>query len=225
MERSLFVKFYHLFLINLRNARLWLGVCVRDYTYIQRISILMVRLLTSIAIAALFFGRSKDTVIGDISLTFFESVLGFVPMFLIQRFITKYKPNMTRTNSTEIEMSNVIDRQLVIPTQNVKSIAGSSDGKTAASPDDNDFEIGFDLAESPRNKNDDDADDAGDAGDVNGTVITYKTISKLLDATNRGAIGEAGDEVDAADEKNGETHSDDTGAATVSCFLIFGQKR
>ena len=59
---------------------LWLGICFRqfgtNYTCSQRISILMVRLLTSFAVAATFYGVSKGTVVGDFSLMVYESLLG-----------------------------------------------------------------------------------------------------------------------------------------------------
>ena len=72
-DRSLFVKWFHLFLISLKCDHIWLGICCRSwgtsYTYTQRIAILMIRLLTSLAVGALFYGRAKATVIGDISLS------------------------------------------------------------------------------------------------------------------------------------------------------------
>lgn len=51
-NRSCLVRFWHLFVIKLRNDHLYLGVCVRQYgthfTSIQRVAILMVRLLTTL---------------------------------------------------------------------------------------------------------------------------------------------------------------------------------
>ena len=70
---SIFLKFWHLFSINMRNEHLFLGICFRDYgtsyTHSQRIAILMVRVLTSLGVSALFFGRAKNTTVGDISLS------------------------------------------------------------------------------------------------------------------------------------------------------------
>ena len=72
-KRPYHVRLWNLFKINIRNDHLWMGICFRDfgtsYTHTQRISILMVRLLTSMAVAALFYARSKDSAIGDISLS------------------------------------------------------------------------------------------------------------------------------------------------------------
>ena len=72
-NRSIFLKFWHLFSINMRNEHLFLGICFRDYgtsyTHSQRIAILMVRVLTSLGVSALFFGRAKNTTVGDISLS------------------------------------------------------------------------------------------------------------------------------------------------------------
>ena len=66
-------KFLKLFAINLNSDHLWLGICFRSfgtgYTHTQRIAILMVRLLISLCIVALFYGRAKQTPIGDLSLS------------------------------------------------------------------------------------------------------------------------------------------------------------
>ena len=66
-------KFCMIFRINIINDHLWLGICCRSngsgYTNIQRIEILMVRLISSMAIAALFYARAKETSIGDLSLS------------------------------------------------------------------------------------------------------------------------------------------------------------
>ena len=40
-----------------------------NYTHSKRIAILMVRLLTTLAVASLFYSQSKDTTIGDITLS------------------------------------------------------------------------------------------------------------------------------------------------------------
>ena len=67
------VRLWNLFKINMMNDHIWLGICCRhhgtSYTHTQRIAILMVRLLTSMAVAALFDARAKDSTIGDISLS------------------------------------------------------------------------------------------------------------------------------------------------------------
>ena len=72
-HRSFCVRFYNLFKLNIRNDHLWLGICCRDYgtnfTFAQRIAICMVRLLTSLSIAALFYGRAETSPIGDFSLS------------------------------------------------------------------------------------------------------------------------------------------------------------
>ena len=72
-NRSFWIKFCHLYQINLRNEHLWLGICFRDYgthfTHSQRILILMVRLLTTLAVSALFYGKAKNSTVGDISLS------------------------------------------------------------------------------------------------------------------------------------------------------------
>ena len=95
-DTSLFNKFWHLFKSNIRNDHLWIGICARrygtHYTHSQRIASLMVRLLSTFCVSALFFGRAKDTTIGDYSLSFYESILGFIPIFFIQTFIKRYKP-------------------------------------------------------------------------------------------------------------------------------------
>ena len=73
-KRSYCVRLWNLFKINMMNDHLWLGICFQhygtSYTHTQRIAILMVRLLTSMAVAALFYARAKDSTIGDISLSF-----------------------------------------------------------------------------------------------------------------------------------------------------------
>ena len=57
-HRSFIVKWFHLFVIKLRNDHMWAGIFCRDwgtsFTYNQRIAILMTRLLTTMATAAMF---------------------------------------------------------------------------------------------------------------------------------------------------------------------------
>ena len=72
-HRPVWIKWAHLYLIALKNDHVWIGLFLRhngtSYTQTQRILILMVRLLTSMAIGALFYGRAKKTSIGDVSLS------------------------------------------------------------------------------------------------------------------------------------------------------------
>ena len=83
-QRSYFIQWLHLFVLNLKNDHLWAGICFRDfgtsYTSTQRIAILCVRLLTTLAVAALFFGRAKESAIGDISLSEFYPYTNTFPL-------------------------------------------------------------------------------------------------------------------------------------------------
>ena len=68
-------------------------ICFRNhgtaFTHSQRISVLMIRLLTSMAVGALFYGQSGKNVIGDISLTLYESLFSFIPVFILQQLIKR----------------------------------------------------------------------------------------------------------------------------------------
>ena len=96
-NRSIFIKFWHIYKIKLRNDHLWLGICCRHYgthyTDKQRIAVMMVRFLTTLAVSALFYGQAKDTTIGDFSLSLYESLLGFIPMFITSKCIKENKPS------------------------------------------------------------------------------------------------------------------------------------
>lgn len=54
------------------------------YTHSKRIAILMVRLLTTLGVAALFYGKAKDTTIGDFTLSYEIKIprQRFTPSFL-----------------------------------------------------------------------------------------------------------------------------------------------
>ena len=66
-------KFQKAFVLSVKNDHLWLGICFRsygtNYTYTQRLLMIMFRLLISMATAACFFGRAKDRSVGDLSLS------------------------------------------------------------------------------------------------------------------------------------------------------------
>ena len=83
-------------ILTLRNDHIWLGICCRNqgthYSHNQRISVMMVRLLTTMAVCALFYGRSKGNTVGDISLLFYESIMGFIPMFILEKLIKDRTP-------------------------------------------------------------------------------------------------------------------------------------
>ena len=101
---SLIVRFWHIYKILLRSDHIWFGICCRyngtSFTDTQRIIILMIRALTSMACAAIFYARSKGTAIGDITLTLYESLLGLIPTFLMKHIIKYYKP---RTGDTTVK--------------------------------------------------------------------------------------------------------------------------
>ena len=112
-HRSYLFKFFHLFFLNMRNEHLWLGICFRDYgtsyTESQRILILMVRVLTSLCVSALFYGRRKESTIGDVSLMLYESLLGFIPMFVVQQLIKRHKPGINGWELSNEEKGNTDD--------------------------------------------------------------------------------------------------------------------
>ena len=131
---SLFKQWFGLCRINCVNDHIWIGVCMRNYgtsyTHAQRISILMVRLLSTMCIAALFFGRAKDTVIGDISLTLYESFLGFLPMYFLQKWITQHKPGIRKHNEKELAQWGVMPNLSAIKSASV----GNSEKSQITSP-------------------------------------------------------------------------------------------
>ena len=51
-----------------------------NYTTTQRILLLMVRLLITMAVSSLFYGINRDTFIGDWSLVFYGSLFGWIPV-------------------------------------------------------------------------------------------------------------------------------------------------
>ena len=63
-----------------------------SFTTRERVAIIMIRLLTTMSVTAAFYGRSKSTIIGDFSLAFYESILGFLPMKFIEDCIKSHKP-------------------------------------------------------------------------------------------------------------------------------------
>ena len=114
-HRSYFVQFWHLYLLNLKNEHLWFGICFRNfgtsYTYTQRISILMIRFLVTLSTSALFYGRAKNRAIGDVSLMMYESLLGFLPIFIIKRCIKRHKPGI---NEWEVDKHGNVNNTSII---------------------------------------------------------------------------------------------------------------
>lgn len=55
--------------ISIKNDNILFGICFRNfgtnYTTTQRLSLLMVRILISMAASAIFFGVSRDSIVGD----------------------------------------------------------------------------------------------------------------------------------------------------------------
>lgn len=68
-EYSKLKRIFYLWILGLKNEHLWLGICCRGsgtaYSPTQRISVMMVRLLTTMAVSALFYGQSKGSTVGD----------------------------------------------------------------------------------------------------------------------------------------------------------------
>ena len=93
---------------------LWLGICFRqygtNYNCRQRVAMMMIRLLTTFAVTSLFYGIDKGSTIGDWSLSFYESMLGFIPLFLIEKCIRSRKPTPEEIDDMMIE--NMIDANL-----------------------------------------------------------------------------------------------------------------
>ena len=75
-NESFVKRWFKLYLISLKDDHIWLGICCRhhgtSYSANERIAVMMVRLLTTFAVGALFFGESKDSAIGDITLSLYE---------------------------------------------------------------------------------------------------------------------------------------------------------
>ena len=89
-------KICKLFILYLKNDHIIFGIFCRNYgtnySTPRRGAVLIARVLQTLALSSLFYGRSKDTIIGDLSLAFYESAFGFVPMFLISQWIQHYRP-------------------------------------------------------------------------------------------------------------------------------------
>ena len=100
----------------MKNDHLWFGVCFRDYgtnySGTQRILVMMVRFLTTMSVAAIFHGVRQDSTIGDLTLAFIESMLGFIPMKFIEDFMKQFKPSkididMFKINKTKLDSKHV----------------------------------------------------------------------------------------------------------------------
>ena len=87
VKQSVFVHFLHLYKIALLNDHVWFGICFRhngtSFTDTQRFIILLIRLLTLLAVAALFYGREQETFIGDISLSSVCSLFILLLLYLL----------------------------------------------------------------------------------------------------------------------------------------------
>ena len=73
---------------------------------------MMLRLLNTMAIAAVFYGSSNGTFIGDISLSFIESLLGFIPMFALKMLIVRRRPTTKEIKKYSIEKAKETQTQL-----------------------------------------------------------------------------------------------------------------
>ena len=93
--------------ISLRNDHLWIHICSSEsdygtnYSGTQRILIMMIRFLITMVVAAIFFG--------DITLAFIKSMLGFIPMFFIQKFMKQYTPSKINKQNNKSIQSSAID--------------------------------------------------------------------------------------------------------------------
>ena len=54
-------------------------------------------------VSALFYGTSNDSIIGDISLVLYESLLGFIPMFILEKFIKEHAGSTDQITGTAID--------------------------------------------------------------------------------------------------------------------------
>ena len=59
------------------------------------------------AVAAIFFGVSQDSTIGDLSLIFIESMLGFIPMKFIQDFMKQYTPSQLEKKVSQTSLHDI----------------------------------------------------------------------------------------------------------------------
>lgn len=101
------VKSYHLWTIGMKNDHVIFGLCFRQrgtsYTHKQRVSVLLARFLSTCAVSAIFFGVSKDTIFGDISLAFWEAAVGWLPMVIMTQLIKRHKPKERETEDLAIK--------------------------------------------------------------------------------------------------------------------------
>ena len=90
------IKLWHLWRISMRNDHVWYGICCRNkgtsFTNKQRILMMMLRLLTTMAVSSVFYGSSNETIVGEITLALYESLLGFIPIFVLKRIIVRRRP-------------------------------------------------------------------------------------------------------------------------------------
>ena len=110
------IKLWHLWRIKMRNDHILWGICCRNkgtsYTNRQRISMLMLRLLTSMAVAALFYAQTSSTFVGEISLSFYESLIGFIPIFVLKQLIVRRRPTSKELEKYSMKKVKIMKSQL-----------------------------------------------------------------------------------------------------------------
>ena len=128
-------KIFKLWFVAIKNDHIWFGICFRDYgtnySGTQRILVMMVRFLTTMAVSAVFYGVTQGSQIGDLSMAFLESMLGFIPMKFIEDFMKQYKPKKIENldkNVIDLDMINSISNN----EQQYQKIKGVSDADLLA---------------------------------------------------------------------------------------------
>ena len=144
-------KLFYLWLLSIRNDHIWFGICFRqngtNYTTIQRLSVLCVRLLITMSVSALFFGINRKSFVGDYTLLFYESFFGWIPVFLIGSCVEWRKPHESDMGTKDKKEYSLVLRQTSQKMRQSKSLT-----KRAKSAHDsmNSNEIKINLTEPER---------------------------------------------------------------------------
>lgn len=137
---------------------------------------------------ALFYGRSKDTLIGDISLACFEAFFGCCPMFWMKGCIKEYRP---KVDKLDIEIVTAGSKTVVQSTSVTPRSVGS----------DQQFEFVDIQVEDGIGSDVNIIANKSDRSDRR--ISTVKTIEKLLETTPKGT------------SNSGEEKNDDTGNISI----------
>ena len=130
-------KLFYLWLFVMQNNHAWFGICCRyrgtNYTSKERISILMLRMLISMSVGAVFYGSANtESRVNPYVVGFIESLVGWLPVYMIsyciKKSLPKNLPSMSEINLTLKSQESVIS-------STVTAIGASSCRSTSSTGD------------------------------------------------------------------------------------------